>query len=78
MTSTPNARPSSSFLTVSEAARMVKEIEAMRGDDEAAHAAEDALVKRALQDIANGTAWPQSLAMTVFQTYSIDFTRWCA
>ena len=47
------------------------DIEAMAGDDEAAHSAEDALRRDALETIA-------ALAEIALDTSHIDFARWCA
>lgn len=56
----------------------IKELEAMRGDDEAAHSFEDKLYIAVLQDIANGVYNPQDLATTVLKAQDVKFERWCA
>jgi hypothetical protein len=67
------------MLLPTEVANQVREIAALGPDDpEAAHGLQDALVKRVLEAIANGSPYPQSLAMTAMQVYSLDFPRWCA
>ena len=75
MTSPAGRRP---YLTVREAADTVREIEAMQGDNESAHAAEDDLIKRALREIADGHPYPRSIAATVLQAADLDYTRWYA
>lgn len=69
---------SGDFLTVSEVARRVAEIDGMKGDAEAAHSSEDGLWREVLRNIADGCPYPRSLAMTALQTTDLDFPRWCA
>lgn len=57
----------------------VRDIEAMAGDDEAAHSEEDRLWESVLMAIANGeTADPAACARAALKTKNIDFQRWCA
>jgi hypothetical protein len=57
----------------------VRDIEAMSGDDEAAHSKEDSLWEAVLQAIANGeTADPAACAKAALETKSIRFERWRA
>lgn len=57
----------------------VAKIEAMRGDDEAAHSAEDGLWLDVLKAIAKGEcADPAAVAAEAIKTNDIDFSRWCA
>lgn len=57
----------------------VKEIHAMRSDDEAAHSEEDSLRNDLLQGIADGSCEdPQECARLALETNEIPFARWCA
>ena len=57
----------------------VKWIDSVRGDDEAAHSAEDALYAEVLRAIADGTAEDaQACAKEALKTQHIGFARWCA
>lgn len=57
----------------------VRDIEAIAGDDEAAHSEEDSLWEAVLLAIANGeTADPAACARAALETKKIKFERWCA
>lgn len=56
----------------------IKELEAMRGDGEAAHSFEDKLYIAVLEDIAAGVDDAQDLATAVLKARDIKFERWCA
>jgi hypothetical protein len=47
-------------------------------DDEAAHAAEDALHQSVLKAIADGAKAPADLAKAALKTKNIKFSRWCS
>lgn len=66
-------------MTLDDVRKRVAEIDAMSGDDEAAHAAEDQLHEDVLRYIAraNGAAIGR-LAAEALKTRDIDFMRWCA
>lgn len=65
-------------LTVKDVRREVANIARMAGDDEGAHAAEDALHQEVLQAIAAGAADAPALARAALKTRDIEFSRWCA
>jgi len=57
----------------------VAEIEAMKGDDEAAHSAEDGLRAEFIALVAEvGSPELAAMAREVLKTDDIDFCRWCA
>lgn len=57
----------------------VRDIEAIAGDDEMAHGAEDQLHQEVLAAIANGeTSDPAACARAALKTQNIKFARWCA
>lgn len=60
----------------------VAEIEAMKGDDEAAHSAEDGLRAEFIALVAEvgspELAAMAAMAREVLKTDDIDFCRWCA
>lgn len=57
----------------------VEHIRNIAGDDESAHAAEDALHESVLDAIANGMAEdPKAMAAAALTTRDIEFARWCA
>lgn len=57
--------------------KRVKAIKELAHDDEAAHAAEDALYCDVLKAIANNTCEdPQSCAKEALRTNQINFDRW--
>lgn len=66
------------MLTVEEVRRRVAEIEAERGDDEAAHCDEDSLRAEVLAAIAAGAPNAAELAAEALKTGQLDFQRWCA
>lgn len=72
--------PSNKPATVRRIQGVVREIEAIKDDDERAHGLEDALIKHVLQAIAsnNITQSPRELATAVLATTQIDFCRWSA
>ncbi|HEY3495336.1 MAG TPA: hypothetical protein VGK73_11645 [Polyangiaceae bacterium] len=51
---------------------------AMAGDDEKAHALEDALFVEVLQAIAKGSRNGKALAETALKSNALSFERWCA
>jgi len=65
-------------MTPQDIADRVNHINDLRGDDEAAHGAEDDLYEAVLQAIANGAENPAQLATIALGTKSINFNRWCA
>jgi len=65
-------------MTVDEVTAAVARIERMKGDDEAAHCAEDALNRKVLAAIASGAAHAGELAEEALKAWDIDFCRWCA
>lgn len=59
--------------------KAVAEIEAMKGDDESAHNAEDALYGAFVQHVADTAGGELAvMAREVLKTADIDFSRWCA
>jgi len=57
----------------------IRIIQGWSEDDEAAHAAEDALYEALLSSIANGRAEdPVAMAAAALETKNIKFCRWCA
>lgn len=56
----------------------VKAIEAMAGDEETAHAAEDELHTDVLQEIAAGSPYAAQLAREALRTLDLKFDRWYA
>ena len=57
----------------------VAKIEAMKGDDEAAHSAEDRLRAEFIALVAEvGSPELAAMAQEVLKTDEIDFSRWCA
>jgi hypothetical protein len=57
----------------------VANIEAMKGDDESAHAAEDVLRAGFIALVAEvGSPELAEMAREVLKTDEIDFCRWCA
>lgn len=67
------------MLTVDDVLKAVADIDAARGDDEAAHSMEDDLHQRVLSAIAKGRcADPQACAAAALKTNEISFARWCA
>ncbi len=65
-------------MTIQEARERLAEIEAIKGDDEAAHGAEDDFRHAVLEAIASGSDDAQELAAIALKTSDIDFARWCA
>ena len=67
-------------MTVEEVEKRVADIEAGKGDDEGAHAAEDDLWEAVLKAIASNqpSGYPHMLAAAALKTREIDFSRWCA
>lgn len=53
-------------------------IEEIKGDDEYAHSAEDALWEVVLEAIAERCEDPHLLAREALKTRAIKFQRWCA
>ena len=58
--------------------RWVAEIEAISGDDEAAHLEEDRLYKAVLAHIADQGGLHADLAEAALEAEKISFARWCA
>lgn len=65
-------------MTIAEIERRIAHIEAIRGDDESAHSAEDDLRADVLRAIANGAADAAAMAKLALTTERIEFARWCA
>lgn len=66
-------------MDISTVRTRVEKIEAMKGDDEMAHAEEDELFADLLSAIANGTCQnPAECAREALRTRDIKFARWCA
>lgn len=72
-------------ITVEEARRVVEYIRSVAGDDEVAHALEDALRAVVLQTIADTVTLAKTdrhdvaeLARVALSTSELDFSRWCA
>ncbi len=66
-------------LTKNEVIARVTAIRAMKSDDEAAHAAEDALYRDVLKAIAEGDAEePAGVARIALSSQRIKFKRHCA
>jgi len=65
-------------MTPAEVIHAVDAIDKMRGDNEAAHAAEDALYIAVLRTIAVGHGDPQALALNALEAHQINFSRWYA
>lgn len=66
---------------IEELRQRVADLEASRGDDEAAHGEEDALRESVLRAIADGSATgdeAREMARIALSTEAIDFNRWCA
>ena len=55
----------------------VQDIQAISGDDESAHSAEDELYRDVLRYYANGGTDPE-LAKEALKTLDLEFERWCA
>lgn len=66
------------MLTPEKARKRVRKIQAMAGDPEAAHGAEDELWREALLAIRDGSKHPRTLAEIALETESIRFPRWMA
>jgi len=66
-------------MTEADINRKLKEIEAISGDDEAAHSKQDALFREVLEFIAKHGAYRSaSLAEAALKVLDIEFSRWCA
>ncbi len=68
-------------LTYQLALLEIKEIEAIKRDDEVAHQKEDDLYFRFIQCVASGmyeANEAQKIAKALKRTKRIDFERWCA
>lgn len=66
-------------MTLDEIRAAVAEIEALKGDDEAAHSLEDALHVDFIHHVADVAGGELSeMAREVLRTEKIDFARWCA
>jgi hypothetical protein len=66
-------------MTVDEVNQRVRDIEASRRDDEAAHSMEDDLWRDVLTAIACGMCDnPAACANAAIRTQEIEFARWCA
>ena len=65
-------------MQVKHVIQWVKDIEEIKGDDEAAHAKEDRIYKAVLNAIADGHPDAQELAREALKASKIDFARWCA
>ena len=66
------------MITFAEIYRRLEEIEAIRHDDESAHALEDRLRDDVLAAIAEGADHAGDLAALVRTSHAIHFARWCA
>lgn len=65
-------------MTIDDVRREIADINAIRDDDEAAHAAEDRLHQAVLLAIAKGDCVaPQEMARLALTTKDIAFSRWC-
>lgn len=65
-------------MRIEEARLRIEEIRREAGDDERAHALEDALYKDVLKAIAQGARNGRQLAAEVLTTDQIKFGRWYA
>ena len=65
-------------MTVEDVRDMLGEIEAMAGDDEAAHMEQDRLYVRVLEHIANGDSQHRLIAHEALKVREIKFSRWYA
>jgi hypothetical protein len=66
-------------INVAMVADTVRYIEAVSGDAERAHAAEDLMRELVLRAIAEGRAdLPEACAAIALTTDALDFARWCA
>ena len=65
-------------MTPADVVTAVLHIAEIRGDDEAAHSAEDDLYLAVLREIANGHDDPRALALNAIEASEIGFSRWCA
>lgn len=65
-------------MTVEDVRKTVKDIEAMKSDDEMAHAAEDSLYVNVLEAIRDGAKNHRELAREALRANDIRFARWCA
>lgn len=66
-------------MNVQEVVQWVEKVRHLRGDDEMAHVAEDALRRDLLKAIAGGECEdPAGCATEALKTEEIEFARWCA
>lgn len=65
-------------MKIQEVIDRIANIKRIRGDDERAHGAEDALHQDVLRAIAGGTKNCRRLATEALKTLDIKFARWCA
>lgn len=66
-------------MKIEDVKKRVAEIEAMKGDDESAHNAEDALYASFIQHVADTADGELAeMAREVLKTADISFARWCA
>lgn len=65
-------------MTKQEVIERVKQIEAIRHDDEVAHSMEDDLYRDVLRAIAGGEIDGHELAAEALKVEKIKFARWCA
>jgi hypothetical protein len=67
-----------SEMTVEEVFERVNRISAMKGDSEAAHAAEDGLLADVLAAIRDGAPNPTDLAAAALRATQLEYDRWYA
>ncbi len=65
-------------MTINEIQEKIDQITKESGDDETAHALEDALHQDVLRAIASGDDYPSELARKALTTLELEFARWCA
>lgn len=65
-------------MTVDEAKERVERIRALSGDSEAAHSAEDDLLRDFVVSVAAGEAPVSAVAKEILKTYDIKFSRYCS
>ena len=65
-------------MTKKDALKVVEEIKAVAGDDEAAHAMEDQLREMFISDVAKRKDGLGEVARIVLLSGDIEFERWCA
>lgn len=66
------------MITIKEAKERVNYIEEIKGDDEAAHSAEDKLYHEFITDISKRKDRIGKIARVILTTDNIHFAHWCA